>query len=243
MDLQQYFSVNLEQSLKDKFVASFGDRMRIAGKVLGVPEHITDKITAIETTVGDIALSLEKERVNRSTSASEGTQKANSLKDTMQRQVDSILTQKIDISEYTEFDSLPDKVVSILLSTECRPIGLGDDKIQKLREIARLGKDFAGSSSSASRSFEPFFAGTREIVAGTCVGLGRRALGLTETAFDLVIIDEAARCTPSELLVPLQASRWTVLVGDQAQLQPHHEAKIVETVARELKVELGEIVK
>jgi serine/threonine protein kinase len=242
-DLQQYFSLNLEQSLKDRFVASFRDRMRIAGKTLGIPDRIVDMISTIETTISDIAQSLVKELRSRSGQENERSQKVNSLRNTLQRQIDTILPNKLDISEYTEFEDVPDRIVTILLSTESRPIGLGDDKIQKLREIARLGKDLAGSSSSAARSFEPFFAGTREIVAGTCVGLGRRALGLTETSFDLVIIDEAARCTPSELLVPLQASRWTVLVGDQAQLQPHHEAKIIETVAREMKVELSDIVK
>src|SRR6266536_5569449 len=40
------------------------------------------------------------------------------------------------------------------------------------------------------------------------------------TGFDLAIVDEAARCTASELSVPLQAGRWIILVGDQAQLEP-----------------------
>jgi len=38
------------------------------------------------------------------------------------------------------------------------------------------------------------------VVLGACVGLGRTSLGLTITAFDLVSVDEAARCTASELL-------------------------------------------
>jgi superfamily I DNA and/or RNA helicase len=51
------------------------------------------------------------------------------------------------------------------------------------------------------------------------VGLGRASLGLTSTPFDLVVVDEAARCTSGELAVPMQAGRWIVLVGDHLQLE------------------------
>jgi hypothetical protein len=115
------------------------------------------------------------------------------------------------------------------------------DKIGRLRTIIALGRDFIGSASLPQRSFETFLAGTRQIVVGTCVGLGRASLGLTATRFDLVIVDEAARCTASELLVPLQAARWTVLVGDQAQLEPTHAAEVVNRVAELTQISKKEI--
>lgn len=99
------------------------------------------------------------------------------------------------------------------------------------------------SASTAQRSFEPFLAGTRQIVAGTCVGLGRPSLGLTSTPFDLVVVDDAARCTPSELSVPLQAGRWIILVGDQAQLEPLHKPEVVQQVANRAGFPKGEIIR
>src|SRR5690606_520996 len=100
-------------------------------------------------------------------------------------------------------DSIYDAIAD---QTQCSP-----DGISKLRAISALSRDIVSSVSTAERSFETFLAGTRQIVAGTCVGLGRSSLGLTSTAFDLVVIDEAARCTASELAVPMQAGRWCVL--------------------------------
>ena len=61
-------------------------------------------------------------------------------------------------------------------------------------------------------------------------GLGRTSLGLTSTPFDLVIVDEAARCTASELAVPIQAGRWLVFVGDHVQLLPQHDEQVVKKV-------------
>ena len=51
-----------------------------------------------------------------------------------------------------------------------------------------------------------FLSRTRQIVAGTCVGLGKFDCKLDEAVFDLVIIDEAGKSTPSELAVPLQSA-------------------------------------
>lgn len=239
-ELQQYFARNLEQSLKDRFSASFKDRIRIAGKSLGVPEDISDKICVVETTINDMVSSIERLSM-ASRDPNDSNKRKHNLLMSLEQQIASVIPEGEVSTDDNEMLEVPNAVVSQIIKLDCRPIGLGDDKIEKLREIIRLAKDFIGASSSVSRSFEPFFAGTRQIVAGTCVGLGRRSLGLTTTPFDLVIVDEAARCTASELLVPLQASRWTVMVGDHAQLQPHHEPAVVERVSRELKLKRSDI--
>lgn len=63
-----------------------------------------------------------------------------------------------------------------------------------------------------------------QIVGATCVGLANRRLELTQAEFDLVIVDEAARATPGELLIPLLRARKAILIGDQAQLPPTVDA-------------------
>ena len=134
-------------------------------------------------------------------------------------------------------------MVTELLSRTWEGTRVAPDRVGRLRAVARLGRDFLTSVSTAQRGFETFLAGTRQIVAGTCVGLGRPSLGLTTTPFDLVIVDEAARCTASELAVPMQAGRWVVLVGDQAQLEPHHPPEVVERVAAMTGIPRREIVR
>jgi superfamily I DNA and/or RNA helicase/serine/threonine protein kinase len=58
-----------------------------------------------------------------------------------------------------------------------------------------------------------------QVVAGTCVGIAA-VKGLSELEFDLCIVDEASKATPTEMLVPLARSQRWVIVGDQKQLPP-----------------------
>lgn len=56
------------------------------------------------------------------------------------------------------------------------------------------------------------------IVAATCLTAGRRLVRSFE--FDWAIVDEAARATAPEILVPLVQARRAILVGDERQLPP-----------------------
>ncbi len=61
-----------------------------------------------------------------------------------------------------------------------------------------------------------------DVVAATCVGLVG-VPGVDQVPFDLCIVDEASKATPTEVLVPLANSKRWVLVGDQRQLPPFVE--------------------
>ncbi|WP_051209126.1 AAA domain-containing protein [Butyrivibrio sp. WCD3002] len=58
------------------------------------------------------------------------------------------------------------------------------------------------------------------IIGATCVGLAKRNIGLERMEFDLVIIDEAGKALPAELLIPLIRAKKAVIIGDQRQLPP-----------------------
>ena len=58
------------------------------------------------------------------------------------------------------------------------------------------------------------------LIGATCVGLAKRNIGLERTEFDLVIIDEAGKALPAELLIPLVRAKKAVIIGDQCQLPP-----------------------
>src|SRR5581483_622320 len=58
-----------------------------------------------------------------------------------------------------------------------------------------------------------------QVIAGTCVGIAS-IKGIEDVAFDLCIVDEASKATPTEVLVPLSRSRRWILVGDRKQLPP-----------------------
>lgn len=61
---------------------------------------------------------------------------------------------------------------------------------------------------------------SHNIIGATCVGFANKRIGLERVSFDLVIIDEAARATPPELLIPILRAKKVVLIGDHYQLPP-----------------------
>lgn len=67
--------------------------------------------------------------------------------------------------------------------------------------------------------FDEIFADKASVVAATCMGIASRNK-LGELEYDWVIIDEAAKATPLETLVPLVRGKKIILVGDHRQLPP-----------------------
>lgn len=57
------------------------------------------------------------------------------------------------------------------------------------------------------------------VIGATCIGIANYSNNFNLN-FDLVIIDEAGRATPPELLVPMVLGKKIVLVGDHKQLPP-----------------------
>lgn len=58
------------------------------------------------------------------------------------------------------------------------------------------------------------------VLGATCLQAGAKKFKLDDSPFDYVIVDEAARCNPLDLLVPMVMGRRVILVGDHRQL-PH----------------------
>ncbi|OWK26141.1 hypothetical protein AJ87_48780 [Rhizobium yanglingense] len=76
-----------------------------------------------------------------------------------------------------------------------------EEAIRRLCAVQETAQRWTTTLRTRSRTLEEFFAGSRRLVCGTCVGLGSPKLRLTEKTYDLVVIDEAARATSSELAV------------------------------------------
>lgn len=237
--LRPFHTARVEQSYKDRFSASFAERLAVAGKALAIPEDAIAIVVKLETTLRPVIVRIAE----LCGDSDPDYQRINSLIQTLTTLLADIGVDLPLPEERIESEWLAvlDDVAKAVADITRKKHAVSADKIGRLRAVAGLGRDFIGSVSRAERSFDTFLAGTRQIVVGTCVGLGRSSLGLTATAFDLVIVDEAARCTAGELLVPLQAARWAVLVGDQAQLEPQHKAEVVNLVADRTKISKREI--
>lgn len=231
--LRPFHVQRAEAAYKERFAATLRARLLPVAVALGLDEADLDHVLLLERTLRPIC-----ERIVELEASEDAKDRVNSLRSTLRALLKS-----------GGFDddvaALPAEQIHDTLTALLRDKAHGrkGSALQKLREATLLGEDIVSSVSTWQRTFETFLAGTRQVVAGTCVGLGRAALGLTKTMFDLVIIDEAARCTASELAVAIQSGKWIVLVGDHAQLEPQHPEGVVEGLAEELSIPAEQVQK
>lgn len=227
----------VEASYKHRLQADLKNRMRLAARTLGIKPAASDQLLFVHQSIRPV-LARYDELLHRD--GGDASERLTGLRQTIVR-----MAQKLDISSQEVDAGLKEgRLHEILTQRVASEHSIENlDLLTRFAAISGLAKDFIGSVSTRERSFESFLAGTRQIVAGTCVGLGRSSLGLTKTPFDLVIVDEAARCTSSELAVPIQSARWIILVGDQAQLEPHHRPEVVSEVAAATGLPRREIVR
>lgn len=238
--LLPFHSDKLEQWYKDRFRAEFKERVHLAARVLGIADKLCDDIFFIETSTKPVINRLGQLKAEPNPNEN----RVDALWTTFVAHLAHLtLDENLFNDVAIDANSWVEDMIGAVVAEIPRGQRPSPQRIAKLRSVISLGKDFVSSVSTSQRSFETFLAGTRQIVTGTCVGLGRTSLGLTSTPFDLVIVDEAARCTASELAVPIQAGRWLVLVGDHAQLQPQHDNKVVKRVSVETGIPLSDILK
>ncbi len=95
------------------------------------------------------------------------------------------------------------------------------DQYLKFQEIRRLWLEIFGKTDD----FLSAYLSIADVVAGTCIGIA--GIGSTpDLEFDLLVLDEASKATPTEALVPMSRSKRWVLVGDDKQLPPFVEAQL-----------------
>jgi serine/threonine protein kinase len=239
--LKPYHSAKIEAHYREQFRAGLKQRFHLVAKHIGLSVSFTDDLFFMESTVRPVFAQLQSlvQAAPDEPGVEDRERRIQSLIRTLKNLEPSVSvppSAERDWTGLTTYDAVMEGLV------EKHAID-SREHVRRLRAIATLARDWLGSVSSRRRSFEEFLAKTRQIVSGTCVGLGRSSLGLPSTRFDLVIIDEAARCTPSELAVPMQAGRWIVLVGDHLQLEPFHEPIVIREAQRRLQIPRREVIR
>jgi superfamily I DNA and/or RNA helicase len=95
---------------------------------------------------------------------------------------------------------------------------------RKFRNLLELNSEWLQRFGAGEDCLEAILT-AQDVVAGTCIGVGgvpQDSLG----EFDLCILDEASKATPTEALVPLAKCKKWVLVGDSKQLPPYVDAAL-----------------
>ncbi|MDM3562520.1 AAA domain-containing protein [Proteus vulgaris] len=124
----------------------------------------------------------------------------------------------------------------LLLSKLCREYGVRPDEARRVKALAKISRDMQNALSGERVNLDEFYARSRQLVAGTCVGIGQNHIGIQDNIYDWVIIDEAARSIASELAIAMQSARRILLVGDHLQLPPLYSDAHKAALARKLGI-------
>jgi len=93
------------------------------------------------------------------------------------------------------------------------------EEMARLGQIRKLVEEWQLQVGRSYHDFASAYLGRCKVVGATCVGVAAKGY-VSDMEFDWVIVDEAGRATPPELLVPMVRGRRIVLVGDHRQLPP-----------------------
>ncbi|MCT8876485.1 AAA domain-containing protein [Shewanella xiamenensis] len=124
----------------------------------------------------------------------------------------------------------------ILISKLCNDYGVRPDEARRVKAIAKISRDMQDALSGERVNIDEFYARSRQLVVGTCVGIGQGHIGIQDNIYDWVIIDEAARSIASELAIAMQSARRILLVGDHLQLPPLYSDAHKAALARKLGI-------
>ena len=140
--------------------------------------------------------------------------------------------QVMGLRELVEIDEILPKFISELdHKHNIQPI----ENIQA-GKLIDLTQDMLEALSNERTNYDEFLARSRQLVIGTCVGIGQRHIGIADNLYDWVIVDEAARSISSELAIAMQSGTRILLVGDHKQLPPLYSEEHKNALARRLGI-------
>lgn len=233
--IRPYHTQALQERYQSRFEAAFKHRVAGLGAATGLRRALVNDGVEIDRQLGGLVRRLQMlaaaEQDDAPTTAEERRRRdaavANAVK-AFRAAGASLLGRDVEPA-----DAESELTAAFDLLAEQHP-GTSPADIRKLRHLIELARDWSSSLASPHRNFEEFLAKTRSIVTATCVGVGQTKIRIDARTYDWVIVDEAARCTPSELAVPIQVGRRVLLVGDHRQLLPMTEQGVLRALQEEM---------
>ena len=140
--------------------------------------------------------------------------------------------QAMGMCEIAEIDEIQPKLIDELNQKH----NIQPNESEQAGKLIALTQDMLEALSNDRTNYDEFLVRSRQLVIGTCVGIGQRHIGIADNIYDWVIVDEAARSISSELAIAMQSGSRILLVGDHKQLPPLYSEEHKNALARRLGI-------
>ncbi|MER3169933.1 AAA domain-containing protein [Salmonella enterica subsp. enterica serovar Chester] len=218
--LKDVYSNAIIAEKRELFRAEFKYRVEYLAQALGLqPAFISSVVEA------ELVLFKQIENLSKCFDALQNQQLEKDEQHQLKLNISSLdATIRESLSRVYSLSYSPDKDIRMakqdVLHHLCTQYSVRPDEAQKAIALAAVSRDMLDVLETERVNYEEFFARSRQLVTGTCVGIGQRHLGIADNQYDWVIIDEAARSIASELAIAMQSGKRVLLVGDHKQLPP-----------------------
>lgn len=233
--LKDVYSQALVDERRALFIAEAKERISSLSQSLGLNDRFLAEACELELSIIrqiDTLLKLQNTINAEDTDADDAEGLGKQFKE-LYSNLENRINDQFDLDlKVDELDSASQKLWASLESGYA--INPKDSK--RARALCKISRDMLEVLESERVNYDEFFARSRQLVTGTCVGIGQRHIGIAENQYDWVIIDEAARSISSELAIAMQAGKRILLVGDHHQLPPLYTTPHKKALARKLGV-------
>ncbi|MDO8771082.1 MAG: AAA domain-containing protein [Burkholderiaceae bacterium] len=219
--IKPYHSAELRERYRVRFEAAAKFRFSQLTSAMGIDKQYASDLFDLDQNVGKLArrcatvqAALDDDPDQLSTDRARNKVQQTRVEDSFRAAVQAQASKQVDASQPMEEYALLVEELSVRHST------VSPADVNAALKVLSLTHEWLSALGSPRRNYEEFLAKTRRVVAATCVGVGQTRIRIDSQVFDWVIVDEAARCTPGELAVPIQMARRVLLVGDHLQLKP-----------------------
>ena len=230
--LKDVYSNALVTEKRELFRAEIEYRVAELNQALGLPADYLSERVRIEIKLFD--------KVDKLISLMEPDSDTGDKKDKAEiKKLSKLLANTIE-SELADnyeidfsFETLEQLKQNLLKEIE-KKYAIGPHEAKKANALIKISIDMLDVLETERVNYDEFFARSRQLVTGTCVGIGQWHVGIAENQYDWVIIDEAARSIASELAIAMQSGKRVLLVGDHKQLPPLYSEPHKKALARKL---------
>lgn len=218
-----------QQRYRENFSSEIKARIAMAAEAIGLPAEYIEEVAALHLNLGELVEKLNATELTQQSAGEEQAEVLAAQKSSLLTTFHAIASAKYQC-EFTGRDYMGayGQIQRDLAIRHDVNSPIGEDKLMRL---VKLSQEFRQVLGNPKANFTSFLTRSRQVVAGTCVGIGRHAIGIVDHSYDWVVIDEAARSSPTELAVAMQAGRRVLLVGDHKQLPPTYSPDFQKSVA------------
>lgn len=236
-ELQDAFSQNIISAKRELLQATQLERIVKLGQSFGISENYLKQLAELQLGIG---LQIKRhQRLSADYSMpSDNDKKAHKkLCQDLEGNIRQSIIDKIDNPNKIDLA----QIMPILVENLNKQFAIAPKQAKQANQLIDLTIDMQKALSNERVGYDEFLARSRQLVVGTCVGIGQSHIGIADNTYDWVIIDEAARSVSSELAIAMQSGKRILLVGDHKQLPPLYHEEHKNALARRLGItERGE---